>query len=404
MTENRIIQFFTIIGCIFGCCLSLSSQQIKVEELSQLKKPFLQKKTFTTDKQFALLDLKTQETGFEFSIGKQSLQAQQGEGLIRLLLPDKTRFFTIKHPDYGQLIWKIPHKPLRKKKHYEAILLTDSANKEFHVRKQWVVFYTQPTQVILTIDSTQYRTMCGTVQAYLPVGTHQYKVESPFHYEQTDSFRLSDSVRLEKQLFLQPFYSYLEVQTNLPDGQILLDGKPVGSSSMRSKRLAPGSYRITLQNKNGDCLYQNEVFLVAAERKSLNIYQQADQKGWTAETRSSESSEPILTTSNASADLVRPNVELHPTYFQVGPMQSETIEAPTPYVDYGWLNISCNIVDAVVFLNGIPVGKTPCILPNLYIHKIYTIRLSKAGYHDAKTTVSLKGNDIRDIKLTLKKR
>lgn len=404
MTKNRVIRFFTIIGYLLGCCLSLSAQQIKVEELSQLKRPFLQKKTFTTDKRYALLDLKTQETGFEFSIGKLPLQAEQGEGMITLSLPDKTSFFTIKHPGYGQLVWKIPHKPLRKKKHYQAILLTDSANKEFRVRKQWVVFYTQPKQVILTIDSTLYRTMNGTIQAYLPVGTHHYKVESPFHYEQTDSFQLNDSIRLEKQLFLQPFYSYLEVQTNLSEIEILLDGKPAGETSMCSQRLAPGSYQVTLQNKNGDSLYQSEVTLAAAERKTIRICQQSNQEEWTVETLSSESSERDLTTSNVSADLVRPNVELPPTYSQLGPMQSGTINPPTPFVDYGWLNISSNIVDAVVFLNGIPVGKTPCILPNLYIHKIYTIRLSKAGYHDAKTTVSLKGNDMRDIRLTLKKR
>ena len=106
--------FIIIWGCLWAIPFSLSAQQIRVDDFSRLKKPFLGTKTYQTDKQYALLDLYTQETGFEFLVGQQPIQAQEGDGFLTLSLPDKTRFFTIKHPEYGQLVWKIPEE-LRKR-------------------------------------------------------------------------------------------------------------------------------------------------------------------------------------------------------------------------------------------------------------------------------------------------
>ena len=139
----------------------MSAQQIKVADFARLRKPFLRPRPYTVDKQFALLDLYTQEKGFEFLIGQQPVQVQEGDGMVTLMLPDMTAFFTIRHPDYGQLLWKVPDGPLHRKKRYHAQLLTDSPDKEFSITHQWAVFRLQPAQAIVTIDSTMHRTLSG---------------------------------------------------------------------------------------------------------------------------------------------------------------------------------------------------------------------------------------------------
>ena len=94
-----------------------------------------------------------------------------------------------------------------------------------------------------------------------------------------------------------------------------------------------------------------------------------------------------------------------PTQFiQAGTGNAQRLKMPTPYAKYGWLNVSSNVVDADVWLDGELIGKTPCILPPLSTYKKYTIRLSKEGYKEMKATVSLKDNDIQNLYLKLKKK
>ena len=69
--------------------------------------------------------------------------------------------------------------------------------------------------------------------------------------------------------------------------------------------------------------------------------------------------------------------------------------------DYGLLNISCNEVDATIFLNGVAVGTTPRVLQDLPVDRSYRVRLVK-GRKSAETVVQLKGNDIVNVNLKLK--
>ena len=73
----------------------------------------------------------------------------------------------------------------------------------------------------------------------------------------------------------------------------------------------------------------------------------------------------------------------------------------SPQADYGMLNVSCNKVDAEVFLNGLPVGKTPCILYYLPVGHTYEVCLFKNGKR-AEKKILLKGNDMVHVHLKLK--
>ena len=431
----------------------LSAQQIKVDDFSRLKKPFLGAKPYTTDKQFALLDLYTQESGFEFLIGKQPVITQEGDGFLTLSIPDKTRSVIIKHPEYGQLVWKTPEE-LRKKKHYQAYLFTDSPDKEYKVEKQWAVFYIQPEQALVTIDSTLYRTLDGMVQAYLPLGKHALKVESPFYQSLEDTICLEEEKRLEKQIHLQPFYSFLTVNSHMPYAEIRLNGELIGIQEAQSKRMLPGSYTLTVQ-KDSFLLYQETIELAVAEKKVIDLKKRFSSPTLIAYANATENGKPMATAEIPTAGF-QPTVITPPTprpdslhvkafdqeteiwvdrelvaqgswkeelppgvhaistrkdgmesatqYLHTGDGKGVRLRMAAPSANHGWLNISSNVIDAEVYLDGLPVGKTPCILPALSIDKSYHVRISKPGYKDAETTVTLKGNDMQNITMKLKKK
>lgn len=438
---------FIIIGFLIGIQTGLSAQQIRVDDFTRLKKPFQGTKDYETDKQSALLDLYTQESGFEFLIGKQPIEAKEGDGFLTLALPDKTTFFTIKHPEYGQFTWKAPEE-LRRKKHYQAYLFTDSPDKEYQLEKQWAIFYIQPEQAIVTIDSTVYRTMDGTIQAYLPIGKHTFKAESPFYETVKDSITIDENSRWEKQLHLQPLYAFLRVNSHMPLAEIRLDGQLIGIEEAQSKRLLPGTYQLTIQ-RDSLLLYQETILLAGSEKRVIDLKQgyeikRVDGKKDRNATEGMatpafqpaiiQPSEPLPDSLHIQAfdenteiwvnrELVakgswkeelppgihaistrKDGIESPTQYIQTGTGNAQRLKMPTPYAKYGRLNVSSNVVDAEVWLDGELIGKTPCILPPLSTYKKYTIKLSKEGYKEKEATVSLKDNDIQNLYLKLKKK
>ena len=88
-------------------------------------------------------------------------------------------------------------------------------------------------------------------------------------------------------------------------------------------------------------------------------------------------------------------------FFWVDAGKSVELNLISPLADYGLLNVSCDEVDAAVFLNGLAAGFAPCVLRNLPVDRTYRLRLVK-GRKAAETLVRLKGNDIVNVKLKLK--
>ncbi len=448
---NKYLKIYLIIWGILSAIPSiLSAQQIRVDDFVRLKKPFLGTKSYETDKQFALLDLYTQESGFEFLIGKQPVEVKEGDGFLTLALPDKTTFFTIKHPEYGQFTWKAPEE-LRKKKHYQAYLFTDSPDKEYKIEKQWAVFYTQPEQSIVTIDSTLYRTMDGMIQAYLPVGKHAFKVEAPFYEAMEDSLEIEEDKRWEKEIRLQPLYAYLTVNSYMPYAEIRLDGQLIGIQEAQSKRMLPGTYLLTIQ-RDSLLFYQETIQLAAAEKKVVDLkkdFSKASRKEHSKQvsgTPETDTVAPSLQPTVIQPPVPQPDslhirafdedteiwvnreqvakgswkeevppgnyaistrkngIESPTQHIQMGDGNGQHLKMPTPYAKYGRLNVSSNVVDADVWLDGKKVGKTPCILPPLSTYRDYSLKVSKKGYKDARTKISLKDNDMQHIYLKLKKK
>ena len=102
-----------LLAAVLMVCSVLPSgaQKISIEQFKRVKKDLLNKTPLPTDKKQATLDLLTDEKGFTFKAdGKVDVQPEEGDGKVTLLTPHKTKFIVVKHPDYGQLTWKVPGK------------------------------------------------------------------------------------------------------------------------------------------------------------------------------------------------------------------------------------------------------------------------------------------------------
>lgn len=434
---------FTII--LFLISFPAISQSIHVEDFGRYKKPFLKKAAFVTDKKSALIDFYTGEKGFSFFIGNMQVAAEEGEDCLTVTLPHKSDFLIIKHPKYGTEIWKIPGSGVKKKKRYHANLIIDDVDKEYKQAKQWLLLNTEPENAIIYVDSMIYQIQKGYLQLYLPVGKHPLCIESPFYTSLADTVELADTARVERIYKLEPFYSYLTVETGREDARIMLDGKFLGKGRVSTGRLKPGRYDLSVF-RDDSLFYSACVDIDNAERKvvdlSYAVYRRVPSGAVRAESRrmilpdsaslaEGEASVGHLPKVRIEAfdddteiwldrELVgkgewsgrlapgfyavsskKEGLDSRTKYFWVDGDKDVELELMSPVADYGFLNVSCDVEDAEIYLNGVLVGYAPCVLNDLPADRSYRVRLVK-GRKEAEKIVELKRNDIVNVNLKLK--
>ena len=436
--------------CTICITLVAYAQEMHIEQFAKLKKGPFNMKHVVIDKQQAILDLKTGEKGFSFlADGKTEVQAEEGDGMLTLKVPNKTTFIVIKHPDYGQLTWKVPGDGLRKKKHYQATLITLSPDKEYKLQKQWVIFEIQPPRAILTIDSTTTAIREERVQFYLPIGKHTYRIEAPFHEEETDSFELDDQERKIIQVFLQPFYSYLTVKTAIEDCDIYVDGQKIGRGQGTSGHLFEGTHHLTVI-KGQYRYYDDDVSIGRSEKKRIEL-SAAELFPRVTKKRSVAIPQPVQTANigsgNTAADSTKAptisapvtitaaddstgiwvdrefkgngswtgqleagfhlistekeGLESRSTTLWVDDATPKEINLLAPMANYGLINIHSNEIGAKVYINDKYVGTTPCVVKDLPASRDIMVRLEKDGYFRAEKKVWIIGNDLIDLNLKL---
>ena len=441
-----------LLGILLIAILSLPcvAQKISIGQFKRVKFDFAKKKMYPVDKKMATLDLKTDEKGFTFKAdGKTEIAAQEGDGQITLLAPHKTAFILVKHPEYGQLIWKVPGKGLRKKKHYQAIMQTDKPGKEYKLSKQWVVFQVIPENAILQVDSTVALVRDGTAQFELPLGKHGYHAEAPFYEELSDSVEVVDSAKLVVPVVLQSVYSYLTVKLPIAEGLIFVDSEPIGKGEATSGHLQPGDHHLIVMQEE-TCLADTVFNMGVGEKKilalktsdlrarplmarainpqpieevkdstvtdSLAAVPQDSLKALVtitapdAETQIWLNREPLaygkwegqLGIGFYSVSTVKEGLESKPIFLWVDDTLPKVVDLSLPKASYGVLNIHSNVVGATILINRMEVGVTPCILENLPATVACKILLKKKGYRDAAITVMPVPNDMLNVEINMK--
>ncbi len=432
-----------------------AAQTTRIQGFTTLRKKDLRREGLKTDKTQAVLELVTAEKGFTFKAdGKADLTPQEGDDKITLLLPDKTYTVSVKHPEYGELAWRVPVRRLRRKHYYRAYLLTSSPKKEYRADRQWTVFYFSPDNAILYVDSTRHTVSGGKIQLYLPVGRHACRAEAPFYDEWKDVVTVTDSVRADVQVRLQPLYSYLTVRTPLADAAIRLDGDSIGSGSTVSRRIMAGRHQLTL-TRRGYCYYNAWVDIDTVAKKvvtltEVDLHPVAIPRGMTP-TRWAEmpatvpaaNGAPALTAATlATADTLTAPVHItaaeadaeilidresvaigewtgrlsrgyHVVSARKDGMESvarsltvedrwpQEILLETTQSGSGVVSIVSDVVDADVYIDGRYTGKTPLQL-SLAAGRTCRIALRKDGYRSTETTTVVRGNEMNRLYINMK--
>ena len=423
--QKRLLVILLIAVLFLPC----AAQKISIGQFKRVKFDLATRKFLPVDKKMATLDLKTDEKGFTFKAdGKTPIAAQEGDGQITLLAPHKTAYLLVEHPDYGQLMWKVPGKGLRKKKHYRAIMQTDKPGKEYKLSKQWVVFQVIPENAILQVDSTVALVRNG------------------------DTVEVVDSAKIVVPVVLQSVYSYLTVKLPVLEGHIYVDGQPIGKGEATSGRLQPGDHQV-LVTQNETCYVDTVVNLGIGEKRVLTLQAsdlwvrplmaRAVTPGILKETADSTVTDSTAMAANVPLDSLKAQVtitapdeetqiwlnreplaygkwegklalgfyivstlkeglESKPIFLYVDDTLPKVLDMSLPKASYGVLNIHSNVVGATIILNQVEVGITPCILENLPATVACRIVLKKEGYHDAKLTVMPVPNDMLDVELNMK--
>lgn len=443
-----------------GLLIPAMAQKIGVEGFKKVKKDLLNQTPLPVDKTQATMDFLTDEKGFTFKAdGKIDVQPEEADGKITVLTPHKTKFLVIKHPDYGQYTWKVPGKGLKKKKHYQANLLSDKPGKEYKLAKQWVVFQVVPQNAIIQVDSTTILTRDGRAQFNLTIGKHPYRVDSPFHEAVEDTLEVTDSVKLIQPVVLQSFYSYINVKQPMLDAVVFVDGFPIGKGEATSGHLHTGDHRLQVYRLR-ECYYDSVFNIRKAEKKvieltytdlkprpqiakmavvaqvpepvaadtlaavtdslaagkdSLNVGPQYAQVTITAPDDSTQiwlNREPMgvgkwegqLELGYYTVNTLKDGLESKTYPFWVDDTLPKLLDLSAPQASYGLLNVHSNVIGATVKVNGVEVGQTPCVVENLPASKEVQLQLTKRGYFDAQAVLTPIGNDMLDVELKMRKR
>lgn len=384
MWRNRILPLLLAIHCSL---FTAFAQEMHILQYAKVRKGPLNMNHIVIDKQQAILDLKTSENGFTFlANGKTEIAAEEGEGMLTLKIPHKTTFIVVKHPDYGQLTWKVPTKKgLRKKRHYTATLVSVSPDKEYKLQKQWVVFKIQPKDAILIVDSILTLVNDGKQQMYLPIGNHTFMAESPFHKQEEGTFELTDEKPQTICLALQPIYSYINVKTPLEGCDILIDGQLIGKTQATSGHLREGNHKLIIL-KDSIKYYDTTINIGWREKKTIDL--------------KLEELRPIIESKQKNirrSDTVI-GIAAQTTYDDYSEMAASETDL------YGMINVHSNEIGANVYVNGKLEGKTPCIVKQLTAGRKCRVRLTKTGFYDKEKVITVEGNNLTFVKLDMKKR
>ena len=423
-------------------CLPLAAQQMSVEEFAKVRRmPW--NKTIEVDKASAIVDFVTEEKGFTFlANGKVQAEAQEGDGMVTVKFPKKTKAIVIRHPSFGQYTWKsAKNKSLKVNSHYRALLFASDPTVDFKAPKQWVIFRMSPANTLLTVDSLSKQVRSDIVEMYLPVGKHSYRVESPFYDAEEGSFELSDSVRVDIPVRLQPFYSYLTVKPEWRGRRDLyIDLARISKKEATSLRMQEGWHRVNVFRKD-KCCYDSLLLVGRAEKKLLTIADadlhplplkltdpmpvappdsvalaavrltpikitahDPQAEIWVdLEKKAVGEWEDSLSLGIHFVEARKEGVSSSPLRLLIEDSFPKEITLEAAGAGYGLVNIHCNVAGADITIDGKDYGQTPKIV-RLEATRNYRVTLSKDGYKAVSQKIPPRGNNLTDVYMKLKKK
>lgn len=427
-------QLLTVLSLILFM-LSSESQQICVSDFEHISRPIWKRTPVKVDEDNALLDFITEKKGFEFkTAGGEKIKVKDGDGMLTLTVPHKTKYLRIQHPDYAEYVWRVPSGGLRKRNRYRASLHATDLSKGYVNPRQWAVFSISPENAIVTIDSATMSVRNGLLERYLPTGPHTYRIESPFHETEEGRFVLTDSTREEINIRLEPFYSFLTVKLTDTHGEIFIDSKYAGNGIATSPRITGGMHRIDIRTDDGWIL-DSMVNVDRAEKRVIELSSQQFRRitpeySRPSRPRANQTVKAVvhLTAGNEDTEIrldreavgngewrgelragfhlastMKNGVESVPEHIIIEDSLPQEINLAVPGSSLGMINVHSNVAGAEIIIREKSAGFTPAIIKGLSAGEPHRVKLRKDGYKEASALVRPAGNDMTELYIELKK-
>ena len=370
----------------------------------------------------ALIKVSTLQKGFTFDLGsslgvvKTVDHPETNE--IWLYVPVGARRISVFHPTLGEVRdYSIPCN-IEPGRTYLMKLKTANVTVivEEQATSQYVVFQVQPTTAIVEINGDMLDVASdGTAMKYMPFGSYSYNVQAANYHPEAGTIEVNDPVN--KQVInvnLKPAFGWIEVTGNASlDGAVVyIDNQLIGNVPVKSGILASGphtvkiarsmyspfSQQVTVSDNETTTLspslsadFANLTFSVGG---NAEIWINGEKKGNGTWTGALGTGEYKVESKLASHRTSTKSLSVSPA--QTG--QTITLDPPTPI--YGKINVAVSPAMADIYLDGEKKGQTPMILQNVLIGQ-HNIKVSKSGYGDYNTTVSVQEAQTADVSTRL---
>ena len=294
----------------------------------------------------ALIKVETTQTGFAFDVGMMGItKVEQHTGEIWVYVPFGVKHITIQHQQLGTLRDYYFPCPIQEARTYIMQLITGTVSTivESDVGGSYLMMTVEPKTATVYIDEQLKAIENGEVMLLLPYGKHTYRVEAPSYMNEAGAVEIGKE-RVELNIRLASAKATLTV--NCPDAEadIYINDQKKGRGSWTGQ-LAEGMYAVEARKTSHRSTKQS-LTLAKQEQKTV------------------------------------------------------TLNAPQPI--YGKLNLTSTPGNCEVFIDSMPIGKSPNIFSDILIGN-HNVELRKNGYETQRKQVNIEEGKIADLSLNLQR-
>lgn len=346
---KRILTIFLMLVC----ALTIWAQSINVSSFKLLENDLDANTAGTIEKDqngevAALIKVVTTQTGFTFDGGALGVvKTIQKPGEIWVYVPRGLKKITISHPQLGVLRDYYLPIAVASARTYEMVLLTGTV--ETNVRQartsQYVVFQLTPSNAVVELNGELLQTDGGTATKMMKFGTYNYRVQAPNYLPEAGNITVNDSKNKHViNIALKPNFASVTLKVD-GDAEILVNGERKGTGSWTGN-LGAGTYEFQTRKQGHRSITVTRDIIVSSQPQTI------------------------------------------------------TLQAPTPI--FGEADINSSPAMADIYIDGNKVGQTPQLVSDLIIGQ-HEVKISKPGYKESISSISIKENELTSHSVRLEK-
>lgn len=351
--------------------------------------------------------------------------SKNGEKIIYLYISDGAKNITIKHRDegIGALNYTFENGPLRKLQTYHIYL--GEVFRMSEVGSQYLEFTINPVKAILEVEEDAVKfpgvytpwtiNSQGKASKLVRFGKYNYRVSATEYAPTYGTVTVNNpSETVKENISLSPKFGHLTIPTSadLLGAVIYVDGREAGNSQLNHYKLSSGKHVVKITKPlfklyeteiiitDGNICYLKPVMISNATNLTINVSDNKSEiylrNGNTDDFLSkgtwSGQLEPgnylIVARQNGHKDSYK--------QITVTKTQSETFIIPSPTPLYGSVNFKSTPGGASIYLDDAYLGETPKVINSVLVG-LHTIKLTKKGYNDYTTTISVNEDRMTDV-------